>query len=235
MAKQAISKSNKIVFFTGAGMSQESGLSTFRGRDGYWRKYDPMKLASPEAFRQDPKLVWDWYYDRRRAALQAKPNAGHVAIALLQNLKQVSVITQNVDDLHRAAGSRNIVELYGNLFKVRCTSCKYRGRIDDKFPPPPPKCEKCDSLLRPDIVWFGEELPKDSLEESARLCTDCDLMVIVGSSLQVAPANSLPVMAKRNGATLVEINVEATHMSEMMDYSIIGTAAGTLPALLDCS
>jgi NAD-dependent deacetylase len=231
-AKDRIKACRKMVFFTGAGISQESGLATFRGRDGYWKKYDPMKMATPEAFFENPKLVWEWYYERRRKVLEARPNAGHLAIAGIQNYKEVQVVTQNVDDLHHVAGSRNIIELHGNIFKVKCTVCSYHVRMDDRFPPPPPSCKKCGHLLRPDVVWFGEPLPQASLEQAIKHSSDCDVMVIVGSSLQVAPANSLPTYAKENGAYLIEINVEPTALTGMMDLSIRSTASESLPLLL---
>ncbi len=230
--KDRIKACRKMVFFTGAGISQESGLATFRGRNGYWKKYDPMKLATPEAFFENPKLVWEWYYERRMKALEARPNAGHLAIAGIQNYKEVQVVTQNVDDLHRVAGSRNIIELHGNIFKVKCTACSYHGRMGDGFPPPPPLCEKCGHMLRPDVVWFGEPLPQDNLKQAIKHSSDCDVMVIVGSSLQVSPANSLPIYAKKNGSYLIEINIEPTALSGMMDISVRSTAAESLPLLL---
>ena len=226
-----LKQSEKIIFVTGAGISQESGIPTFRGKDGLWRKYDPMKLATIDAFYEDPKLVWEWYEERRKNILAAKPNAGHIAIAELEEKKPVRVLTQNIDGLHQRAGSKNVYELHGSIITIKCTSCGFKDKISSSFSELPPLC-KCGSILRPDVVWFGESLPQDVWQAAISEASSCDTMVVVGTSLAVSPANLLPVYAKQNGAILVEINPEETAMSDTMDISIRSSAAKALPELL---
>ena len=225
-------KSQKIVFVTGAGISQESGIPTFRGKDGLWRKYDPMKLATIDAFYEDPKLVWEWYEERRSNILNAKPNPGHVTIAELEKYRKVSVLTQNIDGLHQRAGSKNVYELHGSIITIKCTVCDFKDKITSSFSTLPPMC-KCGNMLRPDVVWFGEALPKDTWESAIVEASTCDAMIIVGTSLAVSPANLLPVYAKQNGATMIEVNIEKTQMSSQMDMSLQEPAAKALPEILD--
>ena len=222
----------KLVFLTGAGISQESGISTFRGNGGLWQKYDPMKLASAQAFMDDPKLVWGWYNDRRMKIMAAKPNPGHLAIANLQDHRHVSVVTQNIDGLHRVAGSRDLTELHGNIFATRCTKCDFIGKIGDEFSDLPPSCKICGSYLRPDVVWFGEGINQEVWNRAVMHSITCDAMIIVGASLAVSPANTLPFYAKNNKATIVEINPEETPLSHEMDFSIRKTAVDVLPRLI---
>ncbi len=222
----------KIVFVTGAGISQESGIPTFRGKDGLWRKYDPMKLATIDAFYEDPKLVWEWYEERRQNILNASPNAGHVAIAELEKYKQVSVLTQNIDGLHQRAGSSSVSELHGSIITIKCTVCDFKNKITSGFLQLPPLC-KCGNILRPDVVWFGEVLPQDVWESAMIQASSCDAMIVVGTSLVVSPANLLPVHAKQNGAIMIEVNTEQTHMSSNMDLSLRTSAATALPGLVD--
>lgn len=230
--KDILRGAEKIVFLTGAGISQESGIATFRGKDGLWQNYDPMKLASPQAFMDDPKLVWSWYNYRRRKILAANPNPGHIAIANLQNHRQVSVVTQNIDELHRRAGSREVTELHGNIFTTKCTKCNFRGRIEYESFEIPPICELCGSYLRPDVVWFGEGIKQEVWNEAIMHSTTCDIMIIVGTSLAVSPANSLFLYAKNSDATLIEVNPVNTIFSDEMNFSIRKTAADGLPNLL---
>ena len=223
--------SKKIVFVTGAGISQESGIPTFRGKDGHWRKYDPMKLASIDAFYDDPKLVWEWYEDRRKNILAAKPNEGHFAISKMEKFKDVVVLTQNIDGLHQRSGSTNVLELHGSIIRIKCTVCNFSDNITENFELLPPKCE-CGNMLRPDVVWFGEALPQDVWKNAMKEACTCDIMIIAGTSLVVSPANTLPVYAKQNGATLIEVNPEKTVMSSDMDLSIQSTSANALPKML---
>ena len=225
-------KSQKIVFVTGAGISQESGIPTFRGKDGLWRKYDPMKLATIDAFYEDPKLVWEWYEERRSNILNAKPNPGHVTIAELEKYREVSVLTQNIDGLHQRAGSKNVYELHGSIITIKCTVCNFKDKITNSFSSLPPMC-RCGNMLRPDVVWFGEALPQDVWESAIEEASTCDTMIIVGTSLAVSPANLLPVYAKQNGATMIEVNIEKTQMSSQMDLSLQEPAAKALPEILD--
>ena len=224
-------KSEKIVFVTGAGISQESGIPTFRGKDGLWRKYDAMKLATIDAFYEDPKLVWEWYEERRQNILKAKPNPGHLAIAQLEKYKQVKVLTQNVDGLHQRAGSKLVFELHGSIITIKCTVCSFKDNITSRFSELPPLC-KCGNILRPDVVWFGEPLPQDVWQSAILQASSCDVMIAVGTSLVVSPANLLPVYAKQNGATMIEVNPEDTPMTASMDLSLRSSAAKALPELV---
>lgn len=226
-----VRQAKEIVFVTGAGISQESGIPTFRGKDGLWRKYDAMKLATIDAFYENPKLVWEWYEERRRNILSAHPNAGHLAIAELEKFRSVHVLTQNVDGLHQRAGSAKVHELHGSIITIRCTSCDFKETITSSFSKLPPIC-KCGNILRPDVVWFGEPLPQDVWNEAMQRAISCDLMVVVGTSLAVSPANLLPVYARQNGSTLIEINPEETSMSSGMDLSIRLPAAKAIPQLV---
>jgi len=224
-------QAQKIVFVTGAGISQESGIPTFRGKDGLWRKYDAMQLATIDAFYENPKLVWEWYEERRKNILAAKPNAGHHTIADLEKYKQVRVLTQNIDGLHQRAGSSQVYELHGSIITIKCTVCDFKEKITGDFSELPPHC-KCGNMLRPDVVWFGESLPQDVWGEAMMQANSCNVMFVVGTSLVVSPANMLPVYAKQNGATIVEVNPEETLMSKSMDLSIRSTSAKALPELL---
>ena len=228
---QNLINSQKIVFVTGAGISQESGIPTFRGKDGYWRKHDPMKLASIDAFFDDPHLVWEWYEDRRKNILMAKPNEGHFAIANMEKFRDVTVLTQNIDGLHQRSGSTNVLELHGSIIRIKCTVCDFSGDIIEDFESLPPKCE-CGNILRPDVVWFGEALSEEVWKNAIKEASSCDVMIIAGTSLAVSPANTLPIYAKQNSATLIEVNPEKTVMSNDMDLSIQTTSTNALPKML---
>lgn len=225
---EKIKNSKKIVFVTGAGISQESGIPTFRGKDGLWRKYDVMQLATINAFYENPKLVWEWYNERRKGIFAARPNLGHIAIAELEKYADVIVLTQNIDGLHQRAGSSNVFELHGSIIRIKCTACNYKEERKNEFEDFPPIC-KCGNILRPDVVWFGEALPEDVWTKAIIHANQCDLMIIAGTSLVVSPANTLPIYAKQNNAFLVEVNPEETIMSSEMDYSVRSSSAVSLP------
>ncbi len=218
----------KIVFVTGAGISQESGIPTFRGKDGLWRNYNAMKLATIDSFYDNPKLVWEWYNERRRNVFSAEPNLGHKAIVELEKFVKVVVLTQNIDGLHQRAGSTEVLELHGSIVKIKCAICNFKSEIVTEFIDIPPLC-KCGNILRPDVVWFGESLPQDIWQQAIIHARNCDVMIVVGTSLVVSPANTLPVYAKQNGAILIEINPEKTIMSSEMDLSIRKTSVIALP------
>jgi NAD-dependent protein deacetylase/lipoamidase len=224
-------EAKKITFVTGAGISQESGIPTFRGKDGLWRKYDAMQLATIDAFYENPKLVWEWYDERRKNILAAKPNAGHDTIANLEKYKEVRVLTQNIDGLHQRAGSTQVYELHGSIITIKCTVCDFKEKITVNFSELPPRC-KCGKMLRPDVVWFGEPLPQDVWSKAIDQASSCDVMFVVGTSLAVSPANMLPIYARQNGATIVEINPEETPMSKSMNLSIRSMSAKVLPELI---
>ena len=226
--KDQIKDIKKIVFVTGAGMSQESGIPTFRGKDGLWRNYDAMKLATIDAFYDDPKLVWEWYNERRSNIFAAEPNPGHKAVAELEKYVKVIVLTQNIDGLHQKAGSSEVLELHGSIVKIKCTVCDFRDEIMAEFSQIPPLC-KCGNILRPDVVWFGESLPQDVWQKAMIYASQCDLMIIAGTSLVVSPANTLPLYAKQNDAILVEVNPKETEMSSEMDLVVRDTSAVALP------
>ncbi|NIP62324.1 MAG: NAD-dependent protein deacylase [Nitrosopumilaceae archaeon] len=230
--KDRLKTANKISVVTGAGISQESGIPTFRGKDGLWKKHDPMKLATIEAFYEDPKLVWQWYQDRRENVFKSKPNSGHYAIADLEKFSEISVLTQNIDGLHRKAGSSNVYELHGSIIRIKCSNCNFKKDIKGPFSTLPPICE-CGGILRPDVVWFGELLPQDVWRQAIVQASKCDLMIITGTSLQVSPANTLPIYAKQNGAILIEVNPELTPMSSEVDLSIRASSSEALPKLVN--
>jgi len=218
----------KIVFVTGAGISQESGIPTFRGKDGLWRNYNAMELATIDAFYKNPKLVWEWYNERRRNIFSARPNLGHKAITELEKYAEVVILTQNIDGLHQKAGSTKVLELHGSIVKIKCSVCDFKDEMITEFSEIPPLC-KCGNILRPDVVWFGESLPQDVWQKAIIFSSQCDLMIIAGTSLVVSPANTLPIYAKQNNAILIEINPEKTEMSSEMDLVIRNTSASALP------
>ncbi len=206
-----------IVALTGAGISAEVGIPTFRGKGGLWNKEDPKELATLSAFLKDPVKVWKWYDWRRSLIKEKHPSEAHHLLAR----KKIPVITQNVDGLHQRAGSEQVVELHGNLWRVRCLNCSYKGwNYDTPLKEVPPKCPECGGLLRPDVVWFGEPLPEEAIRESLELLNYCSLLLVIGTSGSVYPASQLPYYAKERGAKLVEINPEETPLSPLMDLKI---------------
>ena len=223
-----------VAALTGAGISAESGVPTFRdAQTGLWAQYRPEELATPEAFARHPQLVWDWYAWRRGLVAKAKPNAGHRALVELeQQVPAFTLITQNVDGLHRRAGSRRVLELHGNLFRTRCFA---EGIVVDNWANTggvPPRCPHCGAWLRPDVVWFGEMLPEAVLREAEEATVRCDVFFSIGTSTLVYPAAELPFAALRGGATVVEINPQPTPLSQQAHYSLRGAAGEVLPTLL---
>lgn len=190
-----------------------------------------MQVATIDAFYENPGLVWEWYEERRKNILAAKPNQGHFAIAELAKHKDVIILTQNIDGLHQRAGSKKVLELHGSIIRIKCTSCDFNANITKSFEELPPKC-KCGKILRPDVVWFGEGLPQDVWSDAITHAQSCDVMIIVGTSLVVSPANTLPLYAKQNGAVLIEVNPEKTVMSSDMDLSVREKSAIALPELV---
>ncbi len=224
----------RVVALTGAGISAPSGVPTFRGEEGLWRRYDPQQLATPEAFARDPKLVWEWYDWRRQRIARCEPNAAHFTLVEMEQALppgHLAIITQNVDGLHQKAGSRNVLALHGDIWTVRCLSCGFRAE-DRRVPLPeiPPRCPHCGGLLRPDVVWFGETLPYAVLNQAFAVAQAADLMLVIGTSAVVQPAASLAVVAKRHGARLIEFNIERTPLSDEADEVILGSVDETLPA-----
>lgn len=228
-----LQSAKKIVFFTGAGISAESGISTFRGKDGIWNKMKPEELANFNAFIRNPDLVWEWYQHRRDIVHKAAPNAGHIAIAELEKFYEVTVVTQNIDNLHRRAGSTKIFELHGNIERNFCVDCHtFYNPPDFELTNQVPKCKKCGGLVRPDVVWFGEMLPQDEFSEGENAARWSDICFVVGTSAIVYPAAYIPITAKQSGSYIVEINIEPTEMSKIADYSIYGKSGEILPEIL---
>ena len=226
--------SEYIVVFTGSGISVESGIPTFRGRDGLWSRVDPSQVATPEAYRRNPEYVWEWYRMRISHVLKAKPNMGHKIISKWERVGIVrTVITQNVDNLHYKAGSRNIIELHGNILRVRCFQCGYRDDIRGYIKDTLPRCPKCSGLMRPDVVWFGEPLDPDILARAFREAENSDLMLVIGTSGTVYPAAYIPIRAKSMGSIIVEINPEDTELTSIADICIRMPASRALKALDD--
>jgi NAD-dependent deacetylase len=222
----------RLAVLTGAGISAESGIPTFRGKEGLWREFRAEDLATPQAFHRNPRLVWEWY-DWRRGLIGAKePHAGHRVLARWEGtFPHFVLITQNVDGLHRKAGSTSILELHGNIWEMRCTQ---EGTVIENRESPlkeiPPRCA-CSALLRPNVVWFGEALPSETLEMAYAASASCEVMFVIGTSAYVQPAASLPLMAADRGAKIIEINPEPTPLSGTADFSFQARAGEVLPAL----
>lgn len=261
---ERLRQANVVVIFSGAGMSAESGIPTFRDRGtGLWENVDPLEVATPAAFAANPQRVWDWHVHLADSVRKAVPNAGHQAIAALQGTKKVTVVTQNIDNLHQAAGSRQVIELHGNLMRLKsfvdeeaifangkspviCDLCngyalwegfdQYAGSEDFQElklqSGPVPRCPRCGTLLRPDVVWFGEPLDPDALQAAWNAVENCEALFCVGTSLEVEPAASLPWRALARGALVIEINPRPTTLSSQAHAYLAGSAAQSLPDLI---
>jgi NAD-dependent deacetylase len=231
--RDRLARAESVTVLTGAGISADSGVPTFRGEEGLWRNFRPEELASPQAFERDPTLVWEWYNWRRELLSTKEPNAAHKAIAQLEkHIKQFWLITQNVDGLHPAAGSTKLSEIHGNIWKVRCTTC---GKLNANYDVPIailPYCTDCKGLLRPHIVWFGESLNQQDLDDSLQALRSCEVLLIIGTSGVVYPAASFAPIAKQEGALVVELNLDPTPHSDLVDLSIQGRAKDLVPLLL---
>ena len=226
---------SKVVVLTGAGISAESGVPTFRGKEGLWGKFKPEQLASMDAFMSNPKIVWEWYNWRRELIARVKPNAGHTALVNLENMiDEFTLVTQNVDNLHELAGSKSILELHGNIYRNKCMDCSAlyedEGDID---PAQIPTCSLCKGKIRPDIVWFGEMLDPEIINAAFLKAEEAELFFVVGTSALVHPAATLPIVAKQHGAILVEINVERTALSDLVDFHFTGKSGQFLPKLVE--
>jgi NAD-dependent deacetylase len=252
-ARDAVERAQRILVLTGAGISAESGVPTFRGAQGLWKEFRPEDLATPSAFARDPRLVWEWYDWRRRRVQECRPNAAHLALASLALARGsgARIVTQNVDGLH-AVAARDVaatlirppaaadaaapLELHGSLFRVRCTACGARRPhvepIDATSPASLPRCEACAALLRPDIVWFGEPLDDAVLGEAIERARTADVCLVVGTSAVVQPAASLAMVTKRAGGSVIEVNPESTPLTPFSDVSIRATAAATVPKIV---
>jgi NAD-dependent protein deacetylase/lipoamidase len=231
---EAFRSAKHVAVLTGAGVSAESGVPTFRdAQTGLWAKYSPEELATPTAFRKDPKLVWEWYQWRRELVAKAKPNPGHHALVEMEKLfPRFSLITQNVDGLHRLAGSRNVIELHGNIQRTKCFQ---ENTVVTEWPETgdvPPKCPRCGGWLRPDVVWFEEPLPEVEIQSAVNASREAEVFFSIGTSALVYPAASLPHEALNHNAIVVEINPSPTPLTAKADYMLKGQAGVILPELV---
>lgn len=229
-----LKSANHVAVLTGAGISAESGVPTFRdAQTGLWARFSPEELATPEAFGRDPALVWDWYAWRRALVAKAQPNPGHLALARMgRRFPRFTLITQNVDGLHQRAGSPGVIELHGSIARIKCyAGCGVVERFAEGESPP--HCPKCGANLRPDVVWFGEMLPPDALERANEAAASCDVFMSIGTSALVYPAADLPLMALRAGATVAEVNPQPTALTDRVHHALQGPAGVILPQLLE--
>jgi NAD-dependent deacetylase len=234
LAAEKLAAVKNLVVITGAGMSRESGIPTFREAPGaLWADYNPEEMATEQGFRNDPPLVWNWYVERRRNIGEKSPHPGHYAVADLEPLfDSFILLTQNIDDLHRKAGSQNMVEVHGNIFRFKCLD---NHHTVDKLPATddaPPRCE-CGSYIRPDVVWFGEMLDEEDVDRAFRALSACEAVLVVGTSGLVYPVAGFPGVAKANGAFVVEVNPEETPITVLADVTIRSRAGDAMPALLE--
>lgn len=238
-AAELLAGAQRVLVSTGAGMSRESGIPTFRDAvAGLWAQFDPQALATEAGFRANPRRVWSWYAWRRRRVAEARPHAGHHAVAELGRLvPELTVATQNVDGLHRAAGSPDVIELHGNIMRLKCLEHghPFRGalREEDAEEHDPPACPECGSPLRPDVVWFGEMLPEQAVRRAWAAAEACDVLLLVGTSGTVWPAAELPHVAREAGAHVIEVNPEHSQVTPLADVFIQGRAGEALPPLLE--
>lgn len=232
-ARARIASARSITVLTGAGISADSGVPTFRGADGLWRNFRAEELATPEAFERDPRLVWEWYSWRRELIATKQPNDAHRAIAALESCgNDFWLITQNVDGLHRQAGSIKLSEIHGNIWMVRCTAC---AAVTENYQVPLPllpHCGQCGELLRPHIVWFGESLREEDLARCAKQLQTCDVLLVIGTSGVVYPAAGFVSIAKEAGAHVIEVNLDPTPQSDLVDIALHARAKDVVPLLL---
>ncbi len=232
-----LTSANRVAILTGAGISAESGIPTFRDEDGLWQKYDPQDLATMDSFLKKPDVVQEWYQHRRSILHDTKPNAGHKALVELESMyAEFTVITQNVDNLHQEAGSDSVIELHGNIQRNYCVDCErvasestIEKLAEGKAPV---RCPECDGLIRPDVVWFGEALPEGAFEDASKVSQRCDVFLSIGTSAMVFPAAQLPITAKDNGSYLAEINTEQSDLTPFVDASLRGKAGEILPEIV---
>ncbi|CAN5893283.1 NAD-dependent deacylase [soil metagenome] len=231
-ARAALSTARRVAVLTGAGVSAESGVPTFRGLNGLWRSYRAEDLATPQAYARDPVLVWEWYRMRLHAVLSAEPNPAHRALAGLEASKDLTLVTQNVDGLHARAGSERVLELHGNLTMSRCERCGQLDKLEADFALPP-HCSACGARSRPNVVWFGETLPQTTFQAAVNVFATAEVALVIGTSATVEPAASLARLAKQQGAYVVEINPKTTPLTYSADTSLFTTASAGLAALLE--
>ncbi len=234
IARERLATARRVAVLTGAGISAESGVPTFRGDGGLWENHRPEELATPGAFAKDPALVWRWYNWRRRLIADCRPNPAHEALAALEvRVPEFTLITQNVDGLHGLAGSRRLMEIHGSIWRLRCLDCGQRQEERELDLPAPPSCPQCGGLVRPDVVWFGEALDSELLERAWQAAQQAEVMLVVGTSAVVQPAAGLAGVAKEAGAFVVEVNLEPTPNTGWVDVALLGKAGEILPRLVE--
>lgn len=232
-ARSRIASARSLTILTGSGISADSGVPTFRGTDGLWRNFRAEDLATPEAFKRDPRLIWEWYNWRRELIATKQPNEAHYAVAAMETrVTDFWLITQNVDGLHRRAGSTKLSEIHGNIWRVRCTGCAAVTENHQVALPLLPQCERCGALLRPHIVWFGESLLEEDLARCAKQLESCDVLLVIGTSGIVYPAAGFASLAKASGAGVIEVNLDQTPQSDLVDLALRGRAKDIVPLLL---
>ena len=229
-----IPRVESVCVLTGAGISAESGVETFRGGNGLWSKLKPEELADFGAFMRNPELVWEWYNYRKKILHDVKPNPAHYALARLEKIvKEFTLVTQNIDNLHISAGSKNVLELHGNIERSYCIDChKNYDNVEVTQENKVPHCPTCNGLIRPDVVWFGEMLPEGVFEAASDAASQCELFLTIGTSAVVYPAAGLPKTARNSGAYVVEVNTEPTEISHTVNETLLGKAGEVLPQLL---
>jgi NAD-dependent deacetylase len=235
-AAKRLAWSRRVVVYSGAGVSKESGIATFReAGEGLWAKYDPMELATAEAYARHPAFVWRWYMDRFGLIEHAQPNPGHGALAELADIVPLTIVTQNIDGLHQRAGSRDVIELHGSALRFKCLTGRHTGLSladlagSDAVPP---RCPHCGEIVRPDIVWFGEALPTAALDRALKLASRCEVLLAVGTSGVVYPAAMVPVLAQQAGAALIDVNPEPDAIANTADWFLQGPGGEMLPRLV---
>lgn len=230
-AAALIRKAKYLIALTGAGISKESNVPTFRGNDGLWKQYNAMDLATPQAFNRNPQLVWEWYTMRQTLISSCNPNPAHYTLAAWEKQGTLkSLITQNVDGLHRKAGSTKVLEVHGNIWALKCTTCTYHSRLTQPAQGIP-TCPDCEANLRPDVVWFGESLPSTIMDQVFTELQTADTILVIGTSALVQPAASFPLIVKRQGGRILEVNVEETPLTPTADVHLAGKAGILLPQL----
>jgi NAD-dependent deacetylase len=232
-ARALLKSAKSIVVLTGAGISAESGIPTFRGAAGLWKHFRPEELATPEAFARDPQTVWEWYHWRRKLIAEAKPNAGHLALARLEQLTpNFTLVTQNVDGLHQTAGSKAVLELHGSIWKLRCTQCGHQWLDRDAPEGRQLVYCRCGALARPGVVWFGENLLHGTWRAAEEAVKGCDVLLVVGTSAVVYPAAGLAPLARSHGVKVIEVNLQPSPISNIVDAQLTGPAGKILPTLI---
>lgn len=230
--KKILRDTDRIVVLTGAGISAESGIPTFRSNNGLWEKFNLEELATPQGFYKNPRKVWQWYNERRKNILSALPNKAHYKLAELESKKNFFyIITQNIDGLHQKAGSKRVIEFHGNIFREKCTKCLYKTYNEKIYEELPPICPKCNNLLRPDVVWFGENIPEDVYVQSYEIVEKAEVLLYIGTSAVVYPAAHFIEQSIYRGKIVIEVNLEKTQYSDLVKFSLIGRASEIIESI----